>query len=118
MIQRSNHDAYPDSGSTIRISKRKRENDAVIEELYCLDLEAKKRRVLPPSFMPRISMSHSVMTFLIPRVKMNGCSDLFEPKTFPSSGLSDVAHGNMIAVGDTWSVTNLLVVNLDATDES
>jgi hypothetical protein len=47
MNQRSNHDAYPDSGSTIRISKRKRENDAAIEELSRLEMEAKKRRVLP-----------------------------------------------------------------------
>lgn len=47
MIQRSNHDAYPDSGSTIRFSKRKRENDAAIEELSRLEMEAKKRRVLP-----------------------------------------------------------------------
>ena len=47
MIQRSNHDAYPDSGSAIRISKRKRENNAAIEELSRLEMEAKKRRVLP-----------------------------------------------------------------------
>ena len=40
-------DAYPDSGSTIRISKRKRENDAAIEELSRLEMETKKRRVLP-----------------------------------------------------------------------
>ena len=47
MIERPNHDAYPNSGTTIRISKRKRENDAAIEELSHLDMEAKKRRVLP-----------------------------------------------------------------------
>lgn len=47
MIQRSNHDAYPDSGSTIPFSKHKRENDAAIEELSRLEMEAKKRRVLP-----------------------------------------------------------------------
>lgn len=47
MIQRSNHDAYPDSSSNIRVSKRKRENDAAIEELALLEMEAKKRRVLP-----------------------------------------------------------------------
>jgi len=47
MMQRPNHDAYPDSGSTIRISKRKRENDAAIEELSRLEMGAKKRRVLP-----------------------------------------------------------------------
>ncbi|OBT76497.1 hypothetical protein VF21_03946 [Pseudogymnoascus sp. 05NY08] len=47
MIQRSNHDAYPDLSSTIRVSKRKRENDAAIGELALLEMEAKKRRVLP-----------------------------------------------------------------------
>lgn len=47
MIERSNHDAYPDSGSTIRFSKRKRENAAAIGELSRLEMEAKKRRVLP-----------------------------------------------------------------------
>lgn len=47
MIQRPNHNAYPGSGSTIRISKRKRENDAALEELSCLETEAKKRRLLP-----------------------------------------------------------------------
>ncbi|TGJ87683.1 hypothetical protein E0Z10_g1082 [Xylaria hypoxylon] len=45
--QRPNRDAYPDSGLTIRISKRKRKNDAAIEELSRLEMEAKKRRVLP-----------------------------------------------------------------------
>ncbi|KAI1743059.1 hypothetical protein F4680DRAFT_410910 [Xylaria scruposa] len=47
IIQRPNHDAYTGSGSNIRISKRRRENDAAIEELSRLEMEAKKRRVLP-----------------------------------------------------------------------
>ena len=47
MTQRPNHDAYPDSGPAIRISKRKRENDAAIKELSRLEVDAKKRRVLP-----------------------------------------------------------------------
>ncbi|KAI9926347.1 hypothetical protein MW887_004111 [Aspergillus wentii] len=45
--QLPNHDAYADSGSTIRISKRKREYTAAIEELSRMDMEAKKHRVLP-----------------------------------------------------------------------
>ena len=47
MTQLSNHDAHFDSGPAIRISKRKRESDAAIEELSRLEAEAKKRRVLP-----------------------------------------------------------------------
>lgn len=47
MMQPPNYNAHPDSTSTIRISKRKRENDAAIEELSRLEMEAKKRRVLP-----------------------------------------------------------------------
>ena len=46
MIQRPNHDAHSNLGTTIRISKRKRENDAAIQELSRPDREAKKRRVL------------------------------------------------------------------------
>ncbi len=47
MIQRPDRDALPNLGTTIRISKRKRENEPVIHELSRLDREAKKRRVLP-----------------------------------------------------------------------
>lgn len=47
MIQRPNHDARSNPSTTIRISKRKRDNDAAIEELSQLDREAKKLRVLP-----------------------------------------------------------------------
>ncbi|KAJ5692825.1 hypothetical protein N7462_002248 [Penicillium macrosclerotiorum] len=47
IIQRPNNDAYARRRSNIRISKRKRDNDAVIEELSRLETEAKKRRVLP-----------------------------------------------------------------------
>ena len=43
--QRPKRDAYSDAGSTIRIGKRKR--DAAIEELSRLEMETKKRRVLP-----------------------------------------------------------------------
>ncbi|KAI1178589.1 hypothetical protein F4777DRAFT_77819 [Nemania sp. FL0916] len=45
--QRPIRDAYIDPDPTIRISKRKRENDAAIEQLSRLETEAKKRRVLP-----------------------------------------------------------------------
>ena len=45
-IQHPNRDADPDSGPTIRISKRKRESDAAIEELSRLEMDAKKRRVV------------------------------------------------------------------------
>lgn len=47
MIQHPSHEARPNPGSTIRVSKRKRENDAAIEDLSRLEREAKKRRVLP-----------------------------------------------------------------------
>jgi hypothetical protein len=47
MIQRPDYDANPDSSSNIRISKRKRENDAAIEELSRMEMGAKKRRALP-----------------------------------------------------------------------
>jgi hypothetical protein len=47
MNQRPNHDAHAGSGSTFRTSKRKRENDAALKELLSLDLQSKKRRVLP-----------------------------------------------------------------------
>lgn len=47
MIQRPNDDTHSNPATNIRISKRKRENDAAIEELSHLDKEAKKRRVLP-----------------------------------------------------------------------
>jgi hypothetical protein len=43
MLERSSHVPH----STIRLSKRTRESDAVIQELSHLDREAKKRRVLP-----------------------------------------------------------------------
>jgi hypothetical protein len=46
MLARPNHDAHSNTRTTIRLSKRKRENDAAIEELSQLDLDAKKRRVL------------------------------------------------------------------------
>lgn len=46
-MQHSSHDAYPDIGTNFRISKRKRENEAAIEELARLDMDAKKRRNLP-----------------------------------------------------------------------
>lgn len=61
MIERPNHDTHPNSGKTIRLSKRKRENDAAIEELSHLDMEAKKRRVLP-------------------REQPNVCDDIEEPE--------------------------------------
>lgn len=41
------HDPHSNPGNTIRVSKRKWESDAVIQELSHLDREAKKRRVLP-----------------------------------------------------------------------
>lgn len=47
MIERPNHDAHSNSDISVRLSKRKRENVAAIEELSQLDIEAKKRRVLP-----------------------------------------------------------------------
>ncbi|KAI2632315.1 hypothetical protein GGR54DRAFT_29393 [Hypoxylon sp. NC1633] len=47
MNQRPTHNKYSEPGSTIRISKRKRDNNAAIEQLSRLETEAKKRRVLP-----------------------------------------------------------------------
>ena len=47
MIERPSHDPHSNPGTPIRVSKRRRESDAVIEELSHLDREAKKRRVLP-----------------------------------------------------------------------
>ena len=47
MIERPSHDPRSSLGPTIRVSKRRRESDAVIQELSRLDREAKKRRVLP-----------------------------------------------------------------------
>ena len=47
MMQRPKQDARPDAGSTVRISKRKRENKTAIEELSRLEVEAKKRQVTP-----------------------------------------------------------------------
>lgn len=43
----SPHDLAFESRCISRVSKRKRENDAAIEELELLQIEAKKRRVLP-----------------------------------------------------------------------
>ncbi|KAI1425790.1 hypothetical protein F5Y12DRAFT_795492 [Xylaria sp. FL1777] len=47
MIERPSHGPHSNLGTTIRVSKRGRESDAIIEELSYLDREAKKRRVLP-----------------------------------------------------------------------
>ncbi|KAL4904778.1 hypothetical protein BDW74DRAFT_185369 [Aspergillus multicolor] len=47
MLERSSHDPHSSPGAPIRVSKRTRESDAVIQELWQLDREAKKRRVLP-----------------------------------------------------------------------
>lgn len=47
MNRRLNDDAHAGSGSSFRVSKRKRVNDAAIKELSSLDRESKKRRVLP-----------------------------------------------------------------------
>lgn len=46
-IKRPSHDPSFDPAHGIRMSKRKRENDAVLEQLSNLDREIKKRRVLP-----------------------------------------------------------------------
>lgn len=46
MIERPNHKTHPASSAHTRISKRKRDNNAAIEELSCPDREGKKRRVL------------------------------------------------------------------------
>ena len=45
MSQCPSHEADPNSGPTIRISKRKRENDAAIEELSRLETKSKRRRI-------------------------------------------------------------------------
>lgn len=47
MIQGPKQDAYADLSPTISTSKRKRDINAVIDELSCLETEVKKRRVLP-----------------------------------------------------------------------
>lgn len=47
MIERPSHGPQSSPGTTIRVSKRRREGDAVIEELSHLDREMKKRRILP-----------------------------------------------------------------------
>lgn len=46
-MERRAHDPHPNPSTTIRVSKRKRESDAVIEELSHWDMETKKRRVIP-----------------------------------------------------------------------
>ncbi|KAL7914162.1 hypothetical protein GGI35DRAFT_236740 [Trichoderma velutinum] len=48
MMERRSHDAISNPGPAIRVSKRKRTSDAVIDELSHMDREAKMRRVLPP----------------------------------------------------------------------
>ncbi|ETS76984.1 hypothetical protein PFICI_10858 [Pestalotiopsis fici W106-1] len=52
MITRPNYDPRADSGVAIRVSKRGRESDDVIQQLSHLDRDAKKRRVLPPREEP------------------------------------------------------------------
>ncbi|KAJ3555522.1 hypothetical protein NPX13_g10337 [Xylaria arbuscula] len=47
LIERSSHDPQSYLNTSIRVSKRRRESDTVIQELLHLDREAKKRRVLP-----------------------------------------------------------------------
>ena len=46
-MKRQNGDAHSDSSSKIRVTKRKREQEAGIEEFSRLNGETKKRRVLP-----------------------------------------------------------------------
>jgi hypothetical protein len=46
MIERRSHDPHSNQGTAIRVSKRKRESDAVIQELSQLDRESRKRRAL------------------------------------------------------------------------
>lgn len=46
MMERRSHDSIPYPGTTIRVSKRKRDSDTVIQELSNMDREARKRRVL------------------------------------------------------------------------
>ncbi|UKZ79327.1 hypothetical protein TrVFT333_007077 [Trichoderma virens FT-333] len=47
LIERRSHDPHFNPDTTIRVSKRKRESDAVIEELSNMDRQARKRRILP-----------------------------------------------------------------------
>jgi hypothetical protein len=47
MIENPNCHPHADSGTIIRVSKRRRECDYAIQELLHLDQERKKRRVLP-----------------------------------------------------------------------
>ncbi|EHK17758.1 uncharacterized protein TRIVIDRAFT_123162, partial [Trichoderma virens Gv29-8] len=47
LIERRSHDPHFNADTTIRVSKRKRESDAVIEELSNMDRQARKRRILP-----------------------------------------------------------------------
>lgn len=47
MLERPSHDPYSNPATTIRVSKRRRECNAVIEELSHLDRAAKKHRILP-----------------------------------------------------------------------
>lgn len=46
MIERPSHHPFSNYDRNVRASKRRREGDAVIEELSHLDREAKKRRVV------------------------------------------------------------------------
>ncbi|RFU80619.1 intracellular serine protease [Trichoderma arundinaceum] len=46
MMERQSHDAHSNLGTALRVGKRKRDSDAVIQELSSLDREARKRRVL------------------------------------------------------------------------
>ncbi len=46
MTKRPNHESYPSLDSAIRISKRKRENEAAIQEFVGLNTDAKRRRVV------------------------------------------------------------------------
>lgn len=46
MMEHGTHDPSSYPGTTIRVSKRKRDSDAVIEELSSMEREARKRRVL------------------------------------------------------------------------
>ncbi|KAH0494690.1 hypothetical protein TgHK011_008281 [Trichoderma gracile] len=46
MMEHRSHDSNPYPGTTIRVSKRKRDSDTVIQELSNMDREARKRRVL------------------------------------------------------------------------
>lgn len=46
MVEDPNHRAHFNLGTSIRISKRKRDSSAVIDELSHIDMDAKRRRVL------------------------------------------------------------------------